>query len=248
MSALQRAVYSQPTAQRPFAVKNRKRPKSISLPLTPAPCEERGRAASTGGDQALIRSAITGDAEAQAQLFSTHTPKLYRIALKVLRNKEDAEDAIQDTWCRAYSRLHTFEGRSSLSTWLARIAINSALMIRRRGKHRLEVSLNGPSDYPEGLRHHAVDSGPTPEEAYRSAEMNGLLVRHLDRLPPATRTALLLRDMNGFSISESMKLLGIKSSALKSRVQRARRRLAQEMLQALHKDQRTQSLGGTVGA
>jgi RNA polymerase sigma-70 factor (ECF subfamily) len=255
MSALQHSVTSQRSGGRLFAVKDSKRRRTVSSNSAPVLCEKPCSAVPAGEGQAsksfkplgpLIRRAITGDSQAQAQLFVTHTPKLYRIAFKVLRNKEDAEDAIQDAWCSAYSKLHTFEGRSSLSTWLTRIAINSALMIRRKNKHRFEVSLNEASDDREGLRHHWINSGPTPEEVCRTAEMNDLLVREINRLPTVTRTALLLHDMNGFSIQESMRLLGIKNSALKSRVQRARRKLAQEMLQAVHKYQPSQCHEGLL--
>jgi RNA polymerase sigma factor (sigma-70 family) len=248
MGALQHSVPSQPNADRPFAVKPGKRRRAISLRSAPVPREKPHVVASAGEDQTLIRRAVTGDSEAQAQLFSTHTPKLFRIAFKVLRNKEDAEDAIQDTWSRAYARLHTFEGRSSLSTWLTRIAINSALMIRRRNKHRFEVPLNGSSFGGEDLGRHTISNGPTPEEAYRNAEMNDRLSRHIARLSPVARAAFLLRDVNGFTHSESMKLLGIRSSALKSRVQRARRKLAQDMLEVLHKDQPPRSVEGIVAA
>jgi len=75
----------------------------------------------------LVQQAIAGNADAQEQLFKTHTPRLFRTAFAVLRNKEDAEDAVQDSWCRAYRNLRSFQGSSALSTWLTRIAINSAL-------------------------------------------------------------------------------------------------------------------------
>jgi RNA polymerase sigma-70 factor (ECF subfamily) len=249
MSALQHSVCSQPSTDRPFAVKNNKRRKTVPTRSVSILCDEADGSASASEDQGLIRRAITGDSEAQARLFATHTPKLYRVALNVLRNKEDAEDAIQNTWCRAYSRLHTFEGRSSLSTWLTRIAINSALMILRRNKHRFEVLLEGAAGDQEDLRHYMVNDGPTPEEACSNAEMNDLLLRQIDRLPPIIRTAFVLRDVNEFTTSESIKLLGINTSALKSRVQRARRRLAQDMLRALRKDRRrNRSLGGIAVA
>ena len=78
----------------------------------------------------LVQQAIAGNADAQEQLFKTYTPRLFRTAFAVLRNKEDAEDAVQDSWCRAYRNLRSFQGRSAFSTWLTRIAINSALMRR----------------------------------------------------------------------------------------------------------------------
>jgi hypothetical protein len=86
-------------------------------------------------DWDLIRQAIVGNPQAQERLFKTHTPRLYRTVFAILRNKEDAEDAVQESWCKAYAKLDSFQGRAAFSTWLTRIAINSALMLRRRKKH-----------------------------------------------------------------------------------------------------------------
>jgi RNA polymerase sigma-70 factor (ECF subfamily) len=188
-------------------------------------------------DLMLIQRAVAGESEAQTRLFATHTPQLYRVALNVLRNKEDAEDAVQDTWRRAYSRLHTFEGRSSISTWLTRIAINSALMIRRRNKRLLEVSWHETPGADEGPLSHPVDDGPTPEESCRYAELRDLLAQQIDQLPSLIRTAFLLRHVDELTTTESMKLLRINNSALKSRVQRARRKLGQNLLRLLREDQ-----------
>ena len=231
MSALQHLASRQTMAGRPFAIQRSRARKLTPLGLPPSAGEKPGPA-TAAEDLALIQLAVAGESEAQTRLFATHTPRLYRVALKVLRNKEDAEDAVQDTWRRAYSKLHTFEGRASISTWLTRIAINSALMIRRRNKRLFEVSLHEAPD-DEGLLPHPVDDGLTPEESCRHAEMRDLLAQQIHRLPSLVRTAFLLRDVDGFTTTESVKLLGINNSALKSRVQRARRRLAQNMLQLL---------------
>lgn len=233
MSALtQFRSASQLTADRPFKRKHRK---LIALRPT-LPANDQSSATTTSHDQLLVKQAIAGNSEAQARLFATHTPKLYRIAFNVLRNKEDAEDAVQDGWCRVYSKLHTFQGRSSLSTWLTRIIINSALMIRRKKKH-VEISLNQTSDDQKALLNFLVDDRPTPEEGCRAAEMHNLLAEQIHRLPSSTRTALLLRDVDELTVEESTKLLGIKKSALKSRTLRARQKLAQRMLPLLHTGQ-----------
>src|ERR1700687_2438113 len=90
---------------------------------------------------AVVQQAIAGDADAQKRLFAGHSDKLHRVAFNLLRNKEDAEDAVQDGLCRAYTGLRSFQGRSSFSTWLTRIVINSALMSRRRKSVRPEASI-----------------------------------------------------------------------------------------------------------
>jgi RNA polymerase sigma-70 factor, ECF subfamily len=216
---------SQLTADRPF-----KRKRQELTALRPALAVHDGASPATAGhDQLLVQEAIVKNSEAQARLFATHTPKLYRIAFNVLRNKEDAEDAVQDGWCRAYSKLHTFQGRSSLSTWLTRITINSALTIRRRNKH-VQISLNHEPEDQRVLLRDLVDSRPTPEEACSDEEMNNLLLQQIHRLPCSTRAALLLRDVDELSVEESTKMLGIKKSAMKSRTLRARQKLAERML------------------
>jgi RNA polymerase sigma-70 factor (ECF subfamily) len=232
MSALQQfRCTSQLTPDGPF---KRKRRKLTALRPAPATSNEAA-AATTNQDQLLVQQAIAGNSEAQERLFATHTPKLYRIAFNVLRNKEDAEDAVQDGWCRAYIKLHTFQARSSLSTWLARIIINSALMIRRRNKH-VQISLGPASEGPRTLVRDLVDNRPTPEQACWDGEMNGLLVEQTHGLPSAIRAAVLLREVDELTIEESTKLLGIKKSAMKSRTRRARQKLAQRMLPLLHID------------
>jgi RNA polymerase sigma-70 factor, ECF subfamily len=235
MSVLQHLATCQRIAGRPFAIKKRRAGKITPAGPPPSTAEETGPGGAAE-DLALIQRAVAGESEAQTRLFATHTRMLYRVALKVLRNKEDAEDAVQDTWRKAYSKLHTFEGRSSISTWLTRIAINSALMIRRRNKRVFEVSIHGSHDDEEGLPTIPIDDGPTPEEACRHAELRDLLAKQIDRLPSLIRAAFLVRDVSGFTTAESISLLGIKRSALKSRVQRARRRLAQNMLGLLRSE------------
>lgn len=230
MSALpQFSSSSQLTADRPFK-RNRRKPTA----LRPAP-PARDEVSDATKSQLIVQQAIAGNSEAQARLFATHTPKLYRIAFNVLRNKEDAEDAVQDGWCRAYSKLHTFQGRSSLSTWLTRIVINSALMIRRKNKH-VQISLNQTSDDQKALLDLLVDDRPTPEEGCRTAEIHSLLLEQIHRLPSPTRAAFLLRDVDELTVEESTNLLGIKKSAMKSRTLRARHKLAQRMLPLLYTD------------
>jgi RNA polymerase sigma-70 factor, ECF subfamily len=239
MSALQNLENSRLMIDPPFAVKNRKRPK-----ITPLRQAVHQETTTTAGneDQELIKRAMAGDSEAQSRLFTTHTPQLYRVAFNVLRNREDAEDAVQDGWCRAYLKLRMFEGRSSFSTWLTRIVINSALMIRRQSKSRFLISLDEISDDAGGLQHYLTDGRRTPEEACEDEEINTLLARQIQQLPSPTRTAFLLRDVDEFSTSESMERLGVNQGALKSRVLRARRRIARNMRQLLRADcQRTGS-------
>ena len=91
-------------------------------------CDAKVASTIVGSEWNLVQRALAGNADAQEQLFKTHTPGLFRTAFAVLRNKEDAEDAVQDSWYRAYRNLGSFQGRSAFSTWLTRITMNSALM------------------------------------------------------------------------------------------------------------------------
>ena len=195
-----------------------------------------GKAASTliGKEWDLVQQAIAGNADAQEQLFKTHTPRLFRTAFAVLRNKEDAEDAVQESWHRAYRSLGSFQGRSAFSTWLTRIAMNSALMRRRRRKVRREASLDEILDNrSESILNRAVDERPNPEQACLAVEVKALIEGQVRELPPGMRGAFRLREVEGFSATETAEALGIHNSALKSRISRARQRLAGALKQSI---------------
>jgi RNA polymerase sigma-70 factor (ECF subfamily) len=189
-----------------------------------------------GKDWDLVQLAIAGNADAQERLFKTYTPRLYQAAYAVLRNREDAEDAVQESWCKAYAKLGSFEGRSAFSTWLTRIAINSALMLRRRKRVRTESPLDEILDSQSGsLLNGIVAEGPNPEEICVATEMNSLIEQELRELSPGVEAAFRLREIAGYSTMESLQALGIHKGALKSRIMRARRRLADALQQSILK-------------
>lgn len=182
----------------------------------------------------LIQQAIGGDSCAQKQIFSCHNAKLHRTAFAILRNKEDAEDAVQDGLCKAYRKLRSFQGRSSLSTWLTRIVINSALMIRRRKNSRPEASLDDIlNDQRERLHHRIVDKRPNPEQICTTTEIYGLVEEQVRQLSPGLRASVQLCDLDGLSPADSTQALGIQKSAFKSRISRARQKLADGLRQSL---------------
>jgi len=195
-----------------------------------------GKAASTviGKDWDLVQLAIAGDADAQERLFKTYTPRLYQTAYAVLRNREDAEDAVQESWYKAFMNLDSFEGRSALSTWLTRIAINSALMLRRRKGVRTESSLDEVLDSQSGsLLDGIAAEGPNPEEICAAEEMKALIEQQIRELPPGIEAAFRLREVAGNSTGESIQALGIRRSAFKSRISRARQRLSAALKQSI---------------
>jgi RNA polymerase sigma-70 factor (ECF subfamily) len=189
--------------------------------------------AAAHGEWALVQRAIDGNSDAHDELLVRHTSMLRRIAFRILRNQEDAEDAVQDGLCKAYTRLGSFEGRSSFRIWLTRVVINSALMIRRRKNARPEASLDEIfRDAAERPRYEIIDAGPSPEEFCAASEIRALVEKQLRQLPSTLQTALQLYDLEGRSAAESMQALGIHSGAFKSRVSRARQKVANGLRQS----------------
>jgi RNA polymerase sigma-70 factor (ECF subfamily) len=156
-----------------------------------------------------------------------HRGRLFHCAFSVLRNREDAEDALQDGLLSAYGNLKSFEGRSRFSTWLTRIVINAALMKRRKRCATPSLSLDGillddPNAHPTQI----ADARPGPEQAAALAQTNELLQEGINKLPPRLRLALQLRDVENLSNREAALVAGIDTSAIKSRTSRARKHMA----------------------
>ncbi len=180
-----------------------------------------------GNEWAVVQQAIAGNADAQDRLFAGQTHRLYRTVFALLNNKEDAEDALQEGLCKAFTSLRSFQGRSSFSTWLTRIVMNSALMARRRKLAHPEASLDEMlDDQPVHLPHGVVDARPDPERLYAETELSLRVEEHVSQLPPALQAPFRLYAINGISGQESSKALGISPSAFKSRIFRARLNLA----------------------
>jgi RNA polymerase sigma-70 factor, ECF subfamily len=234
MNALQASSSGlRPTlGSRPFRVKGRcrKSARTESFVAT-SPGSDRPIASPVvRQESALLQQAMDGNSDAQEQIFARHGSKLRRIAFRILRNSEDAEDAVQDGLCRAFAKLQAFEGRSSFSTWLTRIVINSALMLLRRKNARREASLDEFLEgQPEKPRRELIAAEPNPEEICTSSEIRALIGRKVRQLPPGLRTALQLYDLDGRSSSDSMQALRIGQSAFKSRISRARRKVAHDL-------------------
>jgi RNA polymerase sigma factor (sigma-70 family) len=188
---------------------------------------------------AIVQKAIAGDTEAQEHLFARHRPRLYRTAVALLRNKEDAEDAVQDGLCKAYTNLRSFQGRSSFSTWLTSIVINSALMSRRRRRAHPEASLDEMLEtYSAPPSCVTADAQSNPETVCSERQLNDLLDKQLLQLRPSLNVAFRLRAIHGFSLRESSQVLGISVSAVKARLFWARKMLARGLQRSLRLSQR----------
>jgi RNA polymerase sigma-70 factor (ECF subfamily) len=153
--------------------------------------------------------------------------RLYRIAFAILRNHEDAEDALQEALWKAFRRLPTFEGRSSLFTWVTRIVINSALMTLRLKKSHLEFSLDEMMEsQPETVALRAAEKRPDPEQMCAVTELIETTKNHLLRLPIREQAAFRHFVIDGHSTKESASTFGVPTAAFKSRILRTRRKLA----------------------
>jgi RNA polymerase sigma factor (sigma-70 family) len=187
----------------------------------------------TAEEWRLIQRALAGDPDALSPVFTRHSPKLFRAAFSLLRNKEDAEDALQEGLINAYIHLNSFQRRSLFSTWLTRIVINAALMALRRKRARPETSLDecqdGESDdWPAWV----VDFRPNPEQACAAMEARQIVESHVQQLSTCLRSAFQLREMEGLSTKEARKVLDLTENVVKSRVFRARGKLTKSLRQS----------------
>lgn len=171
-----------------------------------------------------------GDRAEFARLMEQFSPMIYRLGLKMLNNPQDAEDILQETFIKAYKHIHKFDGRSSVSTWLYRIATNEALMVLRK-KRPDTVSFDMPSMHDtepqEPLQ--IVDWCCLPEEEYLTAEGRLRLDQAAERLPESLRIVFVLRDIEGLSTRETAEVLQISEMAVKTRLSRARLRLREDL-------------------
>lgn len=172
--------------------------------------------------QALRR----GDKAEFARLVEAYSAVIYRLALRIVGNTQDAEDVLQETFIKALRGLPGFDGRSSLSTWLYRIATNESLMLLRRRKH-VQVSLDEPleSSEPEQEPLQIVDWCCMPEAELLSAEARVHMDKAVEALPHSLRVVFLLRDVEGLSTEETGEILNLSEAAVKTRLSRARMRL-----------------------
>jgi RNA polymerase sigma-70 factor, ECF subfamily len=174
----------------------------------------------------LVAAARAGSSAAFAELREMYARRVYRKLLTMTKNREDAEDALQDTFLRAYMALHTFEERSSFYSWVTRIAINSALMILRRRRVRSEVSFDSPAEEETISGFEFKDSGPSPEHICVHRQRYDYMLRSIWKLQPRLRQVIEMQMMGNCSIREIAQALEISEPAVKSRLARARARLA----------------------
>ncbi|MEQ8222448.1 MAG: sigma-70 family RNA polymerase sigma factor [Candidatus Eremiobacterota bacterium] len=175
-------------------------------------------------EKILVKKSKEGDFEAFEELVNLHEKHVYNIAWNMLRNQEDAEEVLQETFIKAYDKLNQFEGRSKFSTWLYRIATNEALMIIRKKNPVQTVSLDEPIDdgYRTKIRRELIDWKENPQDIYLKKELREKIDYIIYSLPEDYRSVFVLRDIQGFSGEKVSEILSITIPAVKARLHRAR--------------------------
>jgi RNA polymerase sigma-70 factor (ECF subfamily) len=172
-------------------------------------------------DENVGPAVLPSPAEFQ-NIYALHSRRLYRTIVAITKHPQDAEDALQDTFLRAYRAIHTFEGRSNIYSWLTRIAINSALMVHRGHRVRAEVLFDPhPDPQLETLCFDVRDSAPNPEEICDLNQRHTNTLRAIRRLQTSLRAPIQMRLIEGCSMKEISHALNISESAVKSRLYRA---------------------------
>ena len=170
-----------------------------------------------------LEALIAGDRAEFARLVDEYSSPIYRLGLRMLGNQQDAEDVLQNTFINALTHIHNFEGRSSLATWLYRIASNEALMLIRKKKPEVNLDDVEGGDEDEDLKPaQFVDWSGLPEDELLSGEGKKFLDEAINKLPESLRIVFLLRDVEGLSIKETADALNLTETNVKTRLLRAR--------------------------
>jgi len=189
-------------------------------------------------DLDLVHASKNGDVAAFEQLVKRYDRKLFRIAQHVTHNREDAEDAVQDAFLKAFQHLGEFREDSKFSTWLIRITLNQSLMkVRKQRRAIREVSLE--EDFQAGedmLPMEVIDWAPDPEQLYRTAELRDILIKALRELRPILRAVFVLRDIEGLSTAQTAEVLNLSEVAVKARLWRGRLQLRERLNKYFRKE------------
>ncbi|HZC66573.1 MAG TPA: sigma-70 family RNA polymerase sigma factor [Candidatus Dormibacteraeota bacterium] len=212
-------------------------PRTDTSPIMPARFRKKDSIASLS-EAALVAVAKRGRTEAFELLCDRCAGKVLQATRRVTKNREDAEDALQDSFMRAFTHIKRFDGRSSFSTWLTRIAINSALMMLRKRRAARELSVEGPDNETAWNRKNyweIASPAPNPEKRYMQMEREKFLHDAVGRLRPAIREMVEVQHFQEYSMKEAAKHIGISVSAAKGRMFHAKA--------ALRKSRRLKAIG-----
>ena len=170
----------------------------------------------------LVEKAKNGDKAALSQLVNAYSGRIYNLALRILRNKEDAEDILQETFLTVVEKLHTFDGRSGFFTWIYRIATNASLM-KLRKKKLVFKDLGNDEEYNESMESRVfVDWSQDPSINIYDEEVKTKINEAVNKLSDIYRSVFVLRDIESLSIKETSEILNITEENVKIRLRRAR--------------------------
>ena len=181
-------------------------------------------------EQTLVVAAKNGDEQAFETLFKRHQQKVLRVVLRYTRVREDAEDIVQQSFQKAFMHLCRFEGKSSFSTWLTRIAINEALMFLRSIRAVREVYVDDAGDADGSATSFEItDSKQNPEASYLQRERARVLLSALKDLRPRMRRAFELRELAEFSTEQTAEQMGVSVGAVKAGLFHGRKKLRERL-------------------
>ena len=180
-------------------------------------------------DMDLVAAARDGDHRAYAELCRRHSPQIFRKVLRITGNTADAEDTLQEALLKAYIHIRGFEGRSAFSTWLTRIAINSALMLLRKKRSQPLFSFESGSETDDYKMPEPMETSHNPEESCILNAVKNECVRAIRHLSPALKVVIQIRYREDASVAQIAKMLDISESAVKSRLIRARSKIRKHL-------------------
>src|SRR5262245_23965306 len=174
------------------------------------------------GDAELVRRALARDGDAFRTIMQRHNQRLYRIARGVLRNRADAEDAVQEAYVSAFTNLATYRGEDSLAAWLARMTLNEALGRLRRERPTVDIDTVKETRLEAEVIPFPLAAQDDPERTMAQRQLLQLVEQATDSLAEPFRLVFVMRVIEGMSVEETAELLGIKPETVKTRLHRAR--------------------------
>jgi RNA polymerase sigma-70 factor (ECF subfamily) len=201
-----------------------------TMPLPTASPQPLEIADNRRADAELVRQARDGDAAAFATIMRRHNRLLFRTARGLLSDDAEAQDVVQETYLRAFVSMHGFRGDAALGTWLARIAINTALgLLRKKGRLVALDDDAAPADTEPEAAMPDRAAPESPEAAAERGELRGFLQTAIDRLPPIYRSVFMLRAVEELSVEETALCLGVSNEVVKTRFARSRAMLRETL-------------------
>lgn len=184
-------------------------------------------------DDKLVERVRNRDSIAFEALMRRHNRRLFRVARGVLRDSDAAEDAVQETYLRAFTRLDTYQPSGKFAAWLTRVALNEALMIRRR-HHGETVSMDEVGEEALIAEDSSAGDAPSSDQFVEAAHARALLEHAIDALPENFRMVFVLRAVEGLDVRETAESLDINPTTVRTRLFRAHRLLKTELSKRLH--------------